>query len=81
MFPVLARVCLLTVALLVQSIPTEAFPQLARPAADAYGVELVRRYGACPRGWDWNGYRCVQRYGACPRGWDWNGYRCVQRRY
>ena len=42
MFPVLARVCLLTVALLVQSIPTEAFPLLARPAVGAHGVELVQ---------------------------------------
>jgi hypothetical protein len=93
MFPVLARVCLLTVALLGQSMPTEAFPRLARPAVGAHGVELVqcrpgsdwdgnrcvRRYGTCPRGSDWNGYRCVERYGACPRGWDWNGRRCVRR--
>jgi hypothetical protein len=39
-----------------------------------------RRYGACPRGWDFNyrAGRCIRRYGACPHGWNWNGYRCVR---
>jgi hypothetical protein len=94
MVPMLIRLGLLAGVLLVQSMPTEAFPLIAQPATGAQGAELVqcrpgwdwdgnrcvRRYGACRPGWDWNGYRCVPRYGACPPGWDWNGYRCVGRR-